>query len=376
MHLQFHRLLEKARLYRRQLLFVAGALVVVISITGSLWYYGRHAAAAQSRTTSTITPEVVIPTVALPEFQAGLIPDPANTDYQNGIRREALLHTYQPEHPRFDITVYTVQKGDTVFDIAKKFGLNPSTVLWGNLNVLSDDPHRLTPGQQLNILPVDGVYYQWHDTDGLNGVSKVFGVKPQDIIDYPGNHLDAKTIGDFSHPNIKAGTWLVVPGGHREFISWSAPVNLTRKNPAVAALLGPGACGQVMEGAIGTGSFVWPTTEHWISGFDFSPEANHPAIDIAGRLGNLIFAADTGVVVYAGWNNWGYGNVIVIDHGNGWQTLYAHLSFYQVSCGLSVIKGAQIGNMGSTGNSTGPHLHFEMMHNGAKVNPHQFLPPP
>jgi murein DD-endopeptidase MepM/ murein hydrolase activator NlpD len=130
------------------------------------------------------------------------------------------------------------------------------------------------------------------------------------------------------------------------------------------------------EGAVGMGSFVWPTTNHWLSGFNYSPDTNHPAIDIAGQLGNPVFAADNGVIVYAGWNNWGYGNVVVIDHGNGWQTLYAHLSYYGVGCGLSVNQGDVIGSIGSTGNSSGPHLHFEMMYQGSKVNPFDFLPPP
>ena len=80
------------------------------------------------------------------------------------------------------------------------------------------------------------------------------------------------------------------------------------------------------------------------------------------------------MVVYAGWNNWGYGNVVVINHGNSWQTLYAHLSAISVGCGQSVFQGSVIGAIGSTGNSTGSHLHFEMMHAGGKVNPWDYLP--
>jgi murein DD-endopeptidase MepM/ murein hydrolase activator NlpD len=83
----------------------------------------------------------------------------------------------------------------------------------------------------------------------------------------------------------------------------------------VARYYGPGSCGVIYEGAIGTGSFVWPTTEHFLSGYTFS--AIHPAIDIGGQISNAVYAADSGVVVYAGWSNYGYGNLIVIDHGNG-----------------------------------------------------------
>jgi murein DD-endopeptidase MepM/ murein hydrolase activator NlpD len=81
-----------------------------------------------------------------------------------------------------------------------------------------------------------------------------------------------------------------------------------------------------------------------------------------------------GVIVYSGWNDWGYGNVVVIDHGYGWQTLYAHMSKINAECGMSVYQGDVIGLYGSTGNSTGPHLHFEMLHEEyGKVNPWDFL---
>jgi murein DD-endopeptidase MepM/ murein hydrolase activator NlpD len=166
---------------------------------------------------------------------------------------------------------------------------------------------------------------------------------------------------------------LIVPGGRRDFISWSAP-RITRSDPAVASIMGPGACGEIMEGPVGIGAFIWPTVEHYLSGYDYSPETNHHGIDIAGGIGNGIYAADAGVVVYAGWNDWGYGNVIVIDHGNGWQTLYAHLDTLTVGCGLPVNQGDLIGGMGSTGNSSGPHLHFEMLSDEyGKVNPWNFI---
>jgi murein DD-endopeptidase MepM/ murein hydrolase activator NlpD len=130
-----------------------------------------------------------------------------------------------------------------------------------------------------------------------------------------------------------------------------------------------------VDGAVGTGAFIWPTVNHILSGYDYSPSTNHFGIDIAGALGNAVYAADNGVVVYAGWNDWGYGNVIVIDHDGGWQTLYAHLSALNVGCGYSVYQGDVIGAIGSTGNSSGPHLHFEMLNESyGKVNPWNFLP--
>jgi len=290
-----------------------------------------------------------------------------------GIERKTRLHTDVPSLPRMEAIKYTVQKGDTLFGIAEKFGLKPETILWSNQFVLGDNPHNLLPGQELNILPLDGAYHRWSAGDGLNGVAKFFHVTPEDIINYPGNHLDAATIGDWSHPNIEAGTWLIIPGGTREFVSWSAPV-IPLDDPGVAKVLGPGVCKDVSPGAVGAGVFVWPADHHFLSGFDYNPSANHPAIDVDGDEGDPVYAVDNGVVVYAGWNNWGYGNMVVINHGNGWQTLYAHLSAIYVSCGQSVWQTNIIGAIGTTGNSSGPHLHFEMMYNGAKVNPHNYLP--
>jgi murein DD-endopeptidase MepM/ murein hydrolase activator NlpD len=119
---------------------------------------------------------------------------------------------------------------------------------------------------------------------------------------------------------------------------------------------------------------MWPTTDTWISGYNFNPAANHSGIDIAGHLGNPVWAADAGVVVYAGWSYLGYGNLVVIDHGE-WQTVYAHLSETYVTCGMSVFQGATIATLGSTGNSSGPHLHFELMYQSSKVNPLDYISP-
>jgi murein DD-endopeptidase MepM/ murein hydrolase activator NlpD len=177
---------------------------------------------------------------------------------------------------------------------------------------------------------------------------------------------------DPENPSIEAGTMIIVPGGKRALVSWSAP-RISRSNPGVAKILGPGACGSIYDGPVGTGTFIWPAPSHYSSGFDYS--SVHPAIDVAGSTGNAIFASDSGVVVYSGWNDWGYGYVIVIDHGNGWQTLYAHLSQTNVVCGQPVFQGNVIGGMGCTGNCSGSHLHFEMMNDDyGKVNPWNFLP--
>jgi len=320
--------------------------------------------AAQAASAATPTPN------PLPEE---LPPFPSPQGALSGVSRKARLHTDVPSRPREVVSTYTVQPGDTLFGIAEKFNLEPETILWSNQLVLADNPHSLRPGQELNILPIDGVYYRWSAGDGLNGVARFFGVNPEDILNYPANNLDPAAIGDFVSPNIEAGAWLVIPHGKRAFVSWSAPA-IPLDDPGVASVLGPGSCENVQSGVVGTGAFILPTDGRAILGYDYVPEANHPGIDIDGEEGDAIYAADNGVIVYAGWNNWGYGNVIVINHANGWQTLYAHLSGYYVTCGQFVFQGNTIGAMGSTGNSTGSHLHFEMMISGVHVNPHDYLP--
>jgi murein DD-endopeptidase MepM/ murein hydrolase activator NlpD len=328
-------------------------------------------AAVIAKPTATSAVPLIMPTYQSSGGAGGPI-EVAEVEYP-GITREALLHTMFPVRPRTEVITYTVQTGDTVFGIAEKFNLKPETILWGNYYILADDPHNLTPGQELNIMPTNGVYYEWHAGDGLNGVSSTYGVTPEDIINWPSNNLSMETIGDYANPHIKAGTWIFVPGGSRGFVTWSAP-RISRDNPAVAKNFGPGACGEIMDGPVGSGTYVWPTTARYISGYNYSPESNHPAIDIGGQEGNAIYAVDNGVVVYAGWNDYGYGNMIVIDHGYGWQSLYAHLSALNVSCGSYVYQGNVIGYMGTTGNSSGPHLHFELLSETyGKVNPLNFL---
>jgi murein DD-endopeptidase MepM/ murein hydrolase activator NlpD len=286
------------------------------------------------------------------------------------ISRLAQIHTDFPSHPRDAITTYTVQKGDTIFGIADKFGLKPETILLSNRYTLSGLPENMQPGTVLQIPPIDGVIYRWETGNGLNGVAKFYGVDPQVIVDWPENNLDPAKLGDWSLPNIPAGTMIFIPGGYSEVIDWLPQVS--RDTPAVATSYGEGYCGEV-TGVSGTGSFVWPTTYTYLSGYDYS--SIHHGIDIAGAIDNPVYASDAGVVVYAGWNNSGYGNLIILDHDNGWQTVYGHLDQVLVNCGQSVGKGDEIGLLGTTGNSSGPHLHFEIRKDGGYVNPWNYVTP-
>jgi murein DD-endopeptidase MepM/ murein hydrolase activator NlpD len=146
-----------------------------------------------------------------------------------------------------------------------------------------------------------------------------------------------------------------VPGGSKPFIP-----------RAVTAYTGP-----IPEGASsGSGAFAWPTSGTIYQGFF----PWHPAIDIAAYIGAPILAADSGYVIVSGWSNVGYGYYVVIDHSNGFQTMYAHLNAIYVNVGENVAIGQQIGEMGITGNATGPHLHFDVHQNTVVRNQIGMLP--
>jgi LysM repeat protein len=288
------------------------------------------------------------------------------------ISRDINFHTYRPDQPRSEVILYEVHSGDTLFGIAAKYGLKPETILWSNDRVLKDNPDLLTIGMKLFILPVDGAYYQWETGASLTAIADRFGVDVFDIISWPGNNLAPDT--DPKNPNIVPGTRLVIPGGHRELAQWQVPI--IRHGEAMKwASAGPGACLKKISSAVkGTGYFGWPTDSHWICGNNYT--SWHHGIDLYVEIGGNIYASDYGVVVFSGESTWGYGNLIVIDHGNDFQTVYAHLSYMYAGCGDNVNKGDIIGLGGTTGNSTGPHLHFEIevQSTGGYVNPLDYLP--
>ncbi len=290
----------------------------------------------------------------------------------HGISRQKSLHTSIPSRSRVDVITYNVELGDSVFGIADKFGIKPETILWANTGTLQDNPHSLQPDQELNIMPVDGIYHKWSAGEDITKVAQYYGVEVLDIVQWPGNKFNLFDI-DLENLVIEAGTMIIIPHGQREMIDYGPP-RIPRDNPAVARTYGPGHCGTISTGVVGDGIFLWPTTEHWLSGYDYNPAANHAAIDISGDTGNPIWNIDDGVVVYAGWSYNGYGNLVVVDHGNGWQSLYGHMDTTYVTCGTSLFQGATIGTVGNTGNSSGSHLHFELMYGTVKVNPFNFLP--
>jgi murein DD-endopeptidase MepM/ murein hydrolase activator NlpD len=253
------------------------------------------------------------------------------------------------ERPREEISTYAVKSGDTIFAIAYQFGINPETIMWANGRFVEDNPDLLRVGQELVILPVDGVYHQVGKGDTVEKVAAAFKVEPAAIIDYPLNNLDS------DNPQIQVGQWLVVPGGTKPYVARE-----------VVAYSGP-----IPDGVNkGSGAFGWPASGSISQGY----WDRHRAIDIATWEGAPVEAADSGYVVAAGWDDSGYGRMLLIDHGNSFQTLYAHLKVYYVKVGDSVAKGQKIGEVGTTGNASGPHLHLEVRQGGVQRNPLGFLP--
>lgn len=295
-----------------------------------------------------------------------------------GLSRQASLHTDLPSQPRYETIQYTTQEGDTLVTVSEKFGLQPETILWANQDVFQDLPHNFRSGLLLTILPVDGAYHRSSAGDNLEAVAKFYHANPEAILGFPGNHLRPEEVGDLTNPVFVAGTWLIIPGGSRDFVTWKVP-EIPRQDPAVAKILGSGACETVGDGPIGSGNFIWPSDARYVNGYDYLPQANHFGIDVPGESDPSAYAVDSGVVVYAGWNEWGYGNLVIINHGNDWQTLYANLSELYVVCGQTIWQGGVVGIMGGPANPSAtapgfPYLHFEMMYEGSPVNPHDYLP--
>jgi murein DD-endopeptidase MepM/ murein hydrolase activator NlpD len=255
-----------------------------------------------------------------------------------------------------------------MFGIAQQFNLQPETILWAN-SELKDNPDLLGVGMDLTVPPVDGVLHTIQKGDTLASIAQKYKVTPEAISTAVWNNW-------VPGQDLQAGQSLFVPGGKRELVVWQLPS--TTRPAAVGTGAGgwtnAGQCMGVTAKPLGSGKFIWPTNSHWISGNPYAWW--HRGIDLSGSLGDPVYAADTGTVIWAGPNSWGYGNLIVLDHGNGWQTFYAHLSQIYVRCGQQILRGAIIGAVGNTGHSFGAHLHFETRFNGDLPNPQLSLPNP
>lgn len=322
-------LMARRGMYQRPFMhFSIGVLFVAGMVSGPILadtYPGR----GNEQTLGTITPpSAVVTSLDLTEY---------------GVKTEV------SEKPRDQVIDYTVESGDTLSTIAEKFGISMETIKWAN-NLSSST---LKVGQVLKIPPVTGVVHKVREGETVYSIARKYGTEAQKIVNYPFN--DFTDLDTFA---LSVGQTLVVPDG--AIAQVSSPQ--TSGRPPAVSVQPPASAG-------GTGQFSWPAggmiTQY--------PIWYHMALDIANPSAPGIAAAGDGVVSLVQYLKYDYGQHIIVDHGDGLSTLYAHLSEIYVKPGDRISRGQIIGRMGSTGRSTGTHLHFEVRKNGRAVSPMGFL---
>lgn len=252
---------------------------------------------------------------------------------------------------RAEIIEYQVETGDTLSGVSQKFGISIDSIRWAN-DLASINA--IKPGQILKIPPTNGVIHKVKKGDTVYSVAKYYNIDPQGIVDYPFNiFINDETFA------LAVGQVLIVPDGIVPKVELWSPgqVYIAQRTPDAGTV-------------VASGAFVWPTSGKITQRFVWY----HKGVDIANKAGTPVLAADAGEVIISGWpDNVGYGNRIFIDHGNGFITVYAHLSRVDVTVGQTVNRGNVIGLIGSTGRSTGPHLHFEVRTSDKSQDPMAYL---
>lgn len=254
--------------------------------------------------------------------------------------KEAKLKTAEP----FEMKTYKVREGDSLWSIANAFNLDINTLFGCNS---FKNPDVLKPGTTISVPNQDGILYKVSKGDSLAAIAKKYGVYVEGILSANGMSKD---------DTLMAGKELFLPS--------AKPLSVPRS-------------GSVSGSSAGKG-FRWPVRGRISSPFGwrrdpFNKKKDfHTGIDIKASTGTTIVASKGGTVVYSGWMG-GYGRVIVIDHGGGYKTLYAHCSRLLVSRGRKVSQGQSIARVGSSGRSTGPHLHFEIRYRNSATNPLKYL---
>lgn len=254
------------------------------------------------------------------------------------------IQTTSSDKPRDQVITHTVVSGDTLVKIADKYSISVDTIKWAN-DLKSDS---LSVGVELKIPPVTGVIHRVREGETVYSIAKKYKTDAQKIVNFPFN--DFSDLDSFA---LNVGQSLIVPDGAKEE---AVPVQ------KFVTPLAPIAAG-------GSGQFMWPTngviTQY--------PIWYHMALDIANPSGPAVVASGDGVVSLVQYLRYGYGQHIVVQHDGGLATLYGHLQEIYVKPGDRVSRGQVIGKMGSTGRSTGTHLHFEVRKDGVTQNPLPYL---
>jgi len=322
------------------ILSIAAAFVISVKPAAT-------AAASTAKTETTVPPSLPpLDTDSPPQSEVG------------GIARRLQLKTNIPERPNDKVIEYVVQRGDSPWSIAQKFGLKPETILWSN-DKLNASAGSLKTGDSLMILPVDGVLHTVKEGDTLETLESIHGASAQEIFEYIGNNFDLT-----QPPQLTAGQQIIIPNG-------TSPILWSEAQVPIMSQTGSGGGYSSDVPNLGSGYFIWPVNTYSLSQEYWS---GHPGLDLVTDFRQPIFASDSGTVIFSGWDATGYGNFIVIDHGNGFKTTYGHNEANLVAAGQTVMKGQQIAESGSTGNSTGNHIDFRILLNGTPVNPLGYLP--
>jgi len=306
--------------------------------------YLENLSAVKSQPAVELNPEELAEDPAeLNPDEIGMVrPDPSTLNRTTIVRRETIS--------------YAVEAGDTVSTIAEKFGISVNTILWENsLSAYS----LIRPGDSLSILPTTGVVHKVTSGDTITKVASKYSIDEETIKEFNSLAEDAK---------LAIGQKLMIPGGRKESYASYQPSSYSGLS-IIKDLVSPIKKGVDSVKKLSGNKMFWPTVGKRITQY-FS--WRHFAVDIANKTGTPIYAADAGEIEVAGWGR-GYGNQVVVDHGGGKKTRYGHMSKILVRPGQDVDKGQKIGLMGSTGWSTGPHLHFEVIINGGKYNPLNYI---
>lgn len=285
----------------------------------------------------------------------------------------AVSYLYQPftlinnERARTAFVDYVAVQGDTIDGISNRYGIKPESIAWCNDRRIVQV---LRPGDVVKVPPVDGACHRVLGSreETVNSIAALYKVdNPFVIIDSLFNYGQLPS-GIGPDDILPGGTNVFIPGGQGEVITWNAASTETDANGNVIGISfasgQPGSCGSVTP----SGGSFWGNplpSGTWVRGF----YAGHSGLDLSAPTGTPIYAANSGQVIFSGFSRWGYGEAVVIEHGGVLSTLYGHMSARNVSCGQSVVTGQVIGFVGSTGNSSGPHLHFEIQQNNQAVDP-------
>ena len=257
---------------------------------------------------------------------------------------------------RHGTTEYTVSSGDSIISIASSFGVSPQTIMMENKLT---DSSTLKPGQKLNILPTTGISHTVGKTETVESIATRYKVSEDDILDL--NDIELAE-------DVSAGATLVIPLAKVEMPKTATTIVKNNTNQISLKQAATPA------NFIGGSDFIWPTPVRSITqGY----HKLHSGLDISNSRKESIYASADGFVELSGWRT-GYGNTVIINHGNGFKTLYGHSSEIYVKAGEQVTKGQVIAKQGNTGRvrgATGIHLHFEIIKNGVKVNPLSYVRP-